>query len=87
MQNRRSQHRGFVITTDSTRPIDDVARELAAAGLDKVQTLREIGVIAGHAAGSAEARFRAIAGVSNVAFDAPVRVEPPESDPLDRSTW
>jgi hypothetical protein len=72
-----------IITMGGDRPIQDVARDLADAGLKNGQVLEEIGSITGSAEDDAVSKLRKIRGVADVSPDSSVDVGPPGS----RETW
>lgn len=73
----------MIITISGDRPIQDVAKDLAAAGLNGGQTLEEIGSITGSADDDAVSKLRKVRGVADVSPDVSVDVGPPDS----RNTW
>ena len=73
----------MIITISGDRPIQDVAKDLAAAGLKGGQTLEEIGSITGSADDYAVPKLRKVRGVADVSPDLSVDVGPPDS----RNTW
>ena len=72
-----------IITTGGDRPIQDVARDLADAGLKGGQVLEEIGSITGSAEDDAVSKLRKVRGVVDVSPDVSVNVGPPGS----KNTW
>lgn len=79
----RTDHRTWIITTDGSRPMHELARDLAAAGLEAGHVLEDIGVITGSATEAAAGRLRGVPGVLDVSPDQPVDVGPPGSN----DTW
>jgi hypothetical protein len=80
-----AREKKVIITTSGDRPIQDVARELADAGLKGGQVLEEIGCITGSTANGNDAvsKLRRIRGVKDVSPDVAVDVGPPGSP----ETW
>ena len=76
---RMPERRTWIVTTDGERPLDDVVRELASAGLAVEQVLDAIGLITGTADGSALAALRAVRGVADVSPDEAIDVGPPDA--------
>jgi hypothetical protein len=72
-----------IVTTSSERPIKDVAKDLAKAGLKVDQVLDEIGSITGTCEPKQLDRLRAVRGVSDVSQSGGVDVGPPGSP----TTW
>ncbi len=72
-----------VIVTIGDRPIQDVAKDLADAGLKDPQVLEEIGSITGSAKEDVVPKLRKVRGVKDVSPDIPVYVGPPGA----RETW
>ena len=73
----------WIVTTSPGRPIDEVARDLAKAGLGRRQVLKEIGSIVGSANDDAVARMRSVRGVAAVEPETPIDIGPPDSP----TTW
>jgi hypothetical protein len=73
----------WIITTSSDRPIRDIAKDLADAGLTRSKVLKEIGCITGSAGDKTVAKLRKVRGVVDVSPDVPVDVGPPDSS----KTW
>jgi hypothetical protein len=69
----------WIVTTSGERPVAEIAAALAKAGLEGVSVLAEIGVISGRCAKSKLSALRKVAGVSEIAPDAPVNIGPPGS--------
>jgi hypothetical protein len=78
-----AKNKNWVITTGGNRPIADIAKDLAAAGLKGGQVLETVGSITGSAAEDDLAKLRKVRGVVDVAPDTPVDVGPPGSP----ETW
>ena len=68
------------ITTRRTRPIRDIARDLAEAGLHDVQILEETGIITGSATDEAAARLRKVSGVRKVESTPGPDIGPPNEE-------
>lgn len=73
----------WIITTGGSRPLADIAKDLAAAGLKSAQVLEAIGSITGSAGEDALAKLRKVRGVVDVSPDTPVDLGPPGSP----ETW
>lgn len=73
----------WIVTTSSDRPIHDVAKDLAAAGLKDIQVLQEIGSITGSIEDDKVAKLRKVRGVKDVSADLSINIGPPDS----RETW
>ncbi len=73
-------NKSWIVTTSGDRPIDDIAKDLKAAGFNVGQVLDTIGSITGAAGEETIRKVRSIAGVADVAPDIPVDVGPPDSD-------
>ena len=73
----------WIITTDGKRPVQDIAKDLAAAGFVAGQVLEEIGTITGSAADSAVTKLRNVRGVQDVSPDTPIDIGPPDAP----ETW
>ncbi len=78
-----AKQKKWIITASEERPIDDVAKDLAKAGLVKGQVLKEVGVVTGYAAGKIATKLRKIRGVTDVSPDQSVDIGPPDSE----TTW
>ena len=78
-----AKEKKVIITTGGDRPIQDVARDLADAGLKVGQVLEEIGSITGSAEDDAVSKLRKVRGVKDVSLDISVNVGPPGS----QETW
>lgn len=73
----------WVVTMGGDRPIDEIARDIADAGLQDAQVLREIGSIIGSAGDDVAAKLRKVRGVVDVSPSTSVDVGPPDSS----ETW
>jgi hypothetical protein len=73
----------WIITTGGGRPLRDVAKDLAAAGLVGAKILEAIGCITGSAEDKVVPRLRKVRGVTDVFPSSPVDVGPPDSP----ETW
>jgi hypothetical protein len=67
----------LVITTSGERPLREVARDLAKAGLNVSEVLDEIGSIIGTADDAAVKKLRKVRGVADVSRDTSVGIGPP----------
>ena len=75
--------RVLVITASGERPLRELAKDLAKAGLKVREVLEEVGSIIGTAEEGAEKKIRKIRGVADVSRDAPIDIGPPGSS----DTW
>lgn len=73
----------WVITTSSDRPVYDIARDLADAGLKDIQVLKEIGIITGSAEDELVEKLRKVRGVKDISPDISIDIGPPGS----HETW
>ena len=73
----------MIVTASSDRPIHDIAKDLADAGLKDIQVLQEMGSIIGSAEDETVAKLRKVRGVKDVSPDIPIDIGPPDS----RETW
>ena len=73
----------WIVTTENDRPIDEIAKDLADAGLKDVQVLQEIGSITGSSEEEAVEKMRKVRGVKDVSPDISIDIGPPDS----RETW
>lgn len=78
-----AEHKGWIITTSSDRPIKDIASDLKKAGFSVGHVLEEVGSITGAAAEDTVTTLRAIPGVVDVSPDRPIEIGPPDSG----DTW
>ena len=70
----------WVVTASGDRRLDEVEKELADAGFEVDQVLREIGSIIGSASSGVAKKARAIRGVADVSPDHPIDIGPPDAD-------
>lgn len=73
----------WIVTTGNDRPIHDIAKDLANAGLKDIQILQEVGSITGSAEDNTVAKLRRVRGVKDVSADLSINIGPPDS----RETW
>jgi hypothetical protein len=73
----------WIVTTGNDRPIHDIAKDLADAGLKDIQVLQEVGSIIGSAEDDTVAKLRKVRGVKDVSADLSINIGPPDS----RETW
>lgn len=73
----------WIITTSGDRPIRNIAKDLADAGLIGGRVLAEVRCITGSAGDKVVAKLRKVPGVIDVSPDSPVDVGPPDSP----DTW
>jgi hypothetical protein len=78
-----AKKREWIVTTSSDRPIQDVAKDLAATGFSVGSVLDEAGCITGAASDAVVEKLRGIAGVVDVSPDAPIDLGPPDAP----ETW
>lgn len=69
--------KGYIITIDASRPIDDVAKDLADAGLRVGLKFAEFGVISGDMDEKDVPKMKAIKGVTDVSLDPAIAIGPP----------
>lgn len=67
----------MIITLSGDRPIDKVADDLRAAGLNVEQVLEFTGTVTGSAHPQIAEQLRSIPGVADVSADHPVDIGPP----------
>ncbi len=73
----------MIVTASRDRPIHDIAKDLADAGLKDVQILQEVGIIIGSSEDEVVAKLRKVLGVKDVSPDISIDIGPPDS----RETW
>jgi hypothetical protein len=73
----------LIITATGERPMRELAKALAKAGLTVQEILEEAGSIIGTAEEEAEKRIRKVRGVADVARERAVGIGPPDSS----ETW
>lgn len=78
-----AEAKSWIIATSGERPIQDIAKDLADAGLRGAQVLEEISVITGKATDKVLGKLRKVRGVVDVSSDMPIDVGPPDSP----TTW
>jgi hypothetical protein len=78
-----AKEKKWIVTTGGDRPIQDIARELADAGLKDIQVLEEVGSITGSANDEAVAKLRKVRGIVDISKDIHVDIGPPGS----KETW
>jgi hypothetical protein len=78
-----AERKQWVVTLSHERPLDEVRRALADAGLEVEQVLEEIGVVTGHADPGFAEKGRAIPGVADVSLEGRIDLGPPGSP----DTW
>lgn len=79
MPVQQTAHTDWVITLEPGASPLVTGDALARAGLAVDQVLEEIGVIIGHGGPALGARLRQVAGVADVAEQAPIHIGPPGS--------
>jgi hypothetical protein len=72
--------RSLIVTLSSDRAIQDVARDLKAAGLHVEQVLDATGIVTGSADARNVAKLKRVKGVADVSADHPVDIGPPDAD-------
>lgn len=75
--------RTWIVTTSSDRPIADIGRDLANAGVSRRRVLKDVGSIIVSAKATSIPKLRAIRGVVDVAPDTAIDIGPPGSS----MTW
>ena len=75
-----AESKRWVVTTSGDRPLNDVARDIEAAGFAIDQVLEAVGIITGSATDSVAEAVRTIPGVTDVSPDVPVDIGPPDSE-------
>jgi len=75
--------RVLVVTASGERPLRELAKDLAKAGLRVREVLDEVGSIIGTAEEEAERKIRKVRGVADVSRDASIDIGPPGSS----ETW
>jgi hypothetical protein len=78
-----ADEKGWIVTTSTDRPIDEITRDLKAAGFSVGQVLEEINSITGAAAETSVEKLRSIEGVVDVSPETPIDIGPPGS----KDTW
>ena len=67
----------WIITASGERPVADVVADLRKGGLVVGNLMAEIGVVTGQCTAAQAKALRKVAGVADVAPDAPVDIGPP----------
>lgn len=75
-----AKSKNWVITASEARPLAEIARDLAKAGLKKVQVLDTISLVTGSAGDEVVAKLRKVKGVRAVEEETPTDIGPPDSD-------
>ncbi len=78
-----AKEKKLIVTTGGDRPIKEIAKELADAGLKDVQVLGEVGSITGSADESTASKLRKVRGVKDVSPEKSIDIGPPGS----KETW
>lgn len=78
-----ADQKGWIVTTSSDRPINEIESDLRKAGFSVGYVLAEIGSITGAAADETVTKLRSIPGVVDVSPDSPIDIGPPDSG----ETW
>ena len=73
----------WTITTSGDRSLEQIAKDLAEAGLQDREILEMIGVITGSAEDESVEKLRRVRGVTDVSLNLMIQLEPPDSD----QTW
>lgn len=73
----------WIVTTTSSRPIKEIAKDLEAAGFTVSQVNEMINSISGSTARGGGEKLRRVAGVVDVSADEPIEIGPPGSS----DTW
>ena len=74
------QPKEWIVTTSSTRPLAEVARELAQAGFKVEQVLDETGIVTGRGSAAVASKLRKVPGVVDVSPSGPIDIGPPDAD-------
>lgn len=69
----------LVVTVSGDRPIQEVAKDLKAAGFEINQILEFIGSITGSAPTKSLKQLRAVPGVAGISEDHPIDIGPPDA--------
>jgi len=72
--------REWVITASAERPLEAVAADLAAAGLEVQHVLTDMGIVAGAADEAVVAALRSVPGVLEVSPGGVLEIGPPDTD-------
>lgn len=78
-----AKKRTWIITIGDDRPIQNIAKDLTAAGLENVQILQEIGSITGSVEDKDVEKLRKVRGVVEISPESTIDIGPPNS----RDTW
>lgn len=70
----------WIVVTDQERPIEAIAKELAAAGFSIRDVLEEVGSITGSAESKLVQRLRKVKGVAEISPDTQIDLGPPDAD-------
>lgn len=68
----------YIILTDGSRPLDDIAKDLGTAGLMHVAVLEHVDCITGKANPDSVPAMLMVPGVTNVEPDMPVEIQDKE---------
>jgi hypothetical protein len=75
----KAAKQSLIVTVSKDRHINDVARDLKAAGLEVGELLDAIGIVTGRAQAKSIARLRKVRGVVDVSPDHKVDIGPPDA--------
>ena len=75
----KAAKQSLIVTVSKDRHINDVARDLKAAGLEVGELLDAIGIVTGRAQTNSIARLRKVRGVVDVSPDHKVDIGPPDA--------
>lgn len=75
--------KAWIVTISGPRPVNEVAKDLKAAGFVVDQVLDEIGSITGKADDGVVAKLRTIRGVADVSSEGEIDIGPPDAP----TTW
>jgi predicted CoA-binding protein len=73
------QTRSWIVTTSPDRPIQEIAKDLSAAGFSVGMVNDEIQSITGNAAEDTAGKLKSVKGVVDVSPDEPIDIGPPGS--------
>ena len=75
----KTAKQSLIVTVSKDPNLNNVARDLKAAGLEFEQTLGAIGIVTGRADAKSIARLRKVRGVVDVSPDYKVDIRPPDA--------
>jgi hypothetical protein len=75
----KASKQSLIVTVSKDRRINDVARDLKAAGLEVEGVLDVIGIVTGRAHAKSIPQLRKVRGVADVSPDHKIDIGPPDS--------